>query len=700
MNQTEKIISGEVDFSPGKLRIETGELAKLAAGAVKVTWGDTVVLAAVTTTGEPREGVDFFPLLVDFEERLYAAGKISGSRFIKREGRPSEEAVLAARLIDRPIRPLFPKSFKNDIQVVLTVLSYDENFDPDVAATIAASAALRVAKTPFQGPIAAARVGFLDERFVLNPSRSQREESLLNLVVAGTKDKVLMLEGETRFLTEEQIAEAIDFALKQFKPILDLQEQLFPAKEYAFVGAPSEESRVLSEVRKITGAKIAKAARLADKEKREDDLSQLMEELAVKFEGTFKQADIKTAFDELVEAEVKEVVLQENRRIDGRGLTEIRPLAMKAAYLPRTHGSALFSRGQTQVLSIVTLGGPGERQVVETMEEESTKRFMHHYNFPPFSTGEVKPLRSVSRREIGHGALVERALLPILPSAESFPYTIRVVSEVLSSNGSTSMASICASTLALMDAGVPIKEPVAGISIGLMSKDTTYQPETYKLLVDIQGIEDFGGEMDFKVAGTKTGITGIQLDIKSAGLPLSLVKEALGLAHQSRLTILEEMEKLLAKPRPELSPLAPRLVTLKINPSKIGALIGPGGKVINRIISEAGGRDVLSIDIEDDGTVTLSSEKSQILKKAVSEVEGLTWEPEVGEIYDGKIVKIMDFGAFVAIKPGVEGLIHISKLSDQRVERVSDVVKEGQSVKVKLLSIDEQDRLNFSLKDV
>ncbi|MBI4029948.1 polyribonucleotide nucleotidyltransferase, partial [Candidatus Berkelbacteria bacterium] len=695
--EKEKIIAGEVDFSPGKLTIETGELAALAAGAVKVTWGGTVVLAAVTTTGEPREGVDFFPLLVDFEERLYAAGKISGSRFIKREGKPSEEAVLAARLIDRPIRPLFPKSFKNDIQVVLTVLSYDENFDPDVAAMIAASAALRVAKTPFQGPIAAARVGFLGEQFVLNPSYSQREESALNLVVAGTEDKVLMLEGEARFLTEEQIAGAIDFALKHFKPILDLQNQLFPAQEYAYHAAiPSEEREVLGAVRKLVGSKIAAAARLADKEKREDALSQLTEELAVKLEGSFKQVDIKTAFDELVEEEVREVVLQENRRIDNRGLLEIRPLLMKAAYLPRTHGSALFSRGQTQVLSIVTLGGPGEKQVVETMEEEGTKRFMHHYNFPPFSTGEVKPLRSVSRREIGHGALVERSLLPILPPIESFPYTIRVVSEVLSSNGSTSMASVCASTLALMDAGVPIKEPVAGISIGLMSKDATYQPETYKLLVDIQGIEDFGGEMDFKVAGTKTGITGVQLDIKSPGLPLSLVAEALKLAHQSRLSILTEMEKLLAKPRAEISPLAPRLVTLKINPNKIGALIGPGGKVINRIINDAGGREVLSIDIEDDGTVTLSSDKPEILKKAVLEVQDLTWEPAVDEIYDGIIVKVLDFGAFVEIKPGIEGLIHISKLSDQRVERTSDIVKEGQRVKVKLLSVDDQGRLNFS----
>jgi polyribonucleotide nucleotidyltransferase len=678
-----------VKFGEKDLCIETGQLAPQAEGAVVASLGETVVLATVVVSKEPKEGVGFFPMLVDYEERLYAAGKISGSRWIKREGRPSDEAVLAARLIDRPLRPLFPKDYRNDVQIIVTVLSYDGQHDPDILAIVAASAALLQSKAPFAGPVAAARVGLLGETFILNPTTEQLSKSKLDLVVAATKEKVMMLEAKATEVSEEIILKAIDFAKEKLKPAISIQEKLF-AQEKEKKKEESEIEKVYKEVRKVIGKKLKEAVSQIDQQKREEAISAFEKEVLENLEGNYKQVDIKAAFSALLEKEIREAILNKEQRPDGRGLQEIRPIEMRLSLLPRTHGSALFSRGQTQVLSIVTLGAPGEEQFVETMELETKKRFMHHYNFPPFSTGEVRPMRSVSRREIGHGSLVEKSLISLIPQKEEFPYTIRVVSEVLSSNGSTSMASVCASSLALMDAGVPIKKHVAGISIGMVSDEKG----NYKLLTDIQGIEDFAGDMDFKVAGTDTGITAIQLDTKIPGLSLQIIKDGLKTAKKARFLILDKMRELIPKPKPDLSPYAPKIEILKVNPDKIREIIGPGGKTINRIIAETN----VAIDIEPDGSVSISSEELGGLKKAADWIRNITREAKVGEVFRGRVIRIVDFGCFVEIWPGQEGLVHISELAPYRVKKVHDVVKVGDVIPVKIISIDEMGRINLSLK--
>ncbi|MFA6492840.1 MAG: polyribonucleotide nucleotidyltransferase, partial [Patescibacteria group bacterium] len=688
-------------FGGRDLIISKGKLAELASGSVTVRYGDTVVLATAVVAKEPREDVDFFPLLVDYEERLYAAGKISGSRFIKREGRPSEAAILTCRLIDRPIRPLFPKGFKNDVQVVITVLSFDSENDPDVISIIAASAALSQSVAPFEGPVAGVRVGLIDGKFIANPNLKELEKSELDLVVAGTKDKVLMLEAGASEVDEKTMGEAIRFGLKSLEPALEVQKEII-AGDKQTVEKP-EEPAIIKEVKEYLGKKLAKIVYEADKVKREEQISAFEKEVLENFEGNYKQIDLKSAFGQILEKEVRLAVIEKEMRPDGRKIDEIRPISIETGLLPRTHGSGLFSRGQTQVLSIVTLGPPSEEQIIETMEEEGTKRYMHHYNFPPFSTGEVRPMRSVSRREIGHGALAERALIPVLPSREDFPYTIRVVSEVLSSNGSSSMASTCGSTLALMDAGVPIKSPVAGIAMGLM---TSEDGKNHKILTDIAGIEDFAGDMDFKITATKKGITAIQLDTKLKGIKAEILEEALVRARKANDEILAKITKVIEAPRKELSLYAPRIKSITISQDKIGEIIGPGGKTIRKIIEECGGKEVTSIDIDDNGTVTVASTDAKMGEKAMAWVEGATREAKVGEVFEAPVTNIVkdrnsgkEIGAIVQILPNQDGLVHISQISNEHVNKIEDVLKIGQTVKVKVMEVDrERGRVSLSIK--
>lgn len=689
------------------LIISTGKLAQLASGAVTVRYGDTVVLATAVVAKEPREDVDFFPLLVDYEERLYAAGKISGSRFIKREGRPSEQAVLTCRLIDRPIRPLFAKSFKNDVQVVITVLSFDLKNDPDVVSIIAASAALGQSIAPFEGPVAAVRVGQIDNKFVINPSVEQLQISDLDLVVAGTRDKVMMLEAGANEVSEKTIIEAIKFGHEALQPALTIQKELINDTKQTVEEAA--DSPIVKEVKKYLGKKLAEVVYEADKVKREEQISAFEKEVLTNFEGNYKQIELKSAFGQVLEKEVRQAIIEKEMRPDGRKLDEIRPIEIEVGLLPRTHGSGLFSRGQTQVLSIITLGPPSEEQVIETMEEEGTKRYMHHYNFPPFSTAEVRPIKSVSRREIGHGALAERALLPVIPSREEFPYTIRVVSEVLASNGSSSMASTCGSTLALMDAGVPIKEPVSGIAMGLMTSEdpgASSGKAKYKILTDIAGIEDFAGDMDFKITATRNGITAIQLDTKLKGLEIAILDEALKAARKANDEILAKIIKVISEPRKDLSPFAPRIETLKISQEKIGDIIGPGGKTIRKLIEDCGGKEVISIDIDDDGTVTVASTDHKMSEKAIAWIKGSTEEAELGKIYEGPVTSIVkdrmrgnEIGCIVQILPNQDGMVHISQISENHVAKIEDVLKIGQIVKVKVMEIDkERGRVSLSIK--
>lgn len=717
----------KTNFGGKELIIETGLMANLASGAVTVRCGGTVVLATTVVLDKNKEENDFFPLLVDYEERLYAAGKISGSRFIKREGRPSEVAVLTCRMIDRALRPLFPKDFRSDVQVVITVLSIDEENDPDIISLIAASCSLILSTPVFEGPIAAVRIGMdkdgEKEKFLINPSFEQIKNSPVDLVAAITsKGKVIMIEARADMISKDKILEAIKLAKEEIKPAIDIQKEFEKyakqkaenkqkelEKEKSIKKEKSEDEydikTVHIEMGEYLGAKLKKAVREVDKEKRESQIAQFEKEALENFEGNYKQIDIKNVFGVLLEKEVRQAILKDDIRPDGRKIEEIRPLDIKVGLLPRTHGSALFSRGQTQVLSIVTLGGPGAEQIIETMEEEGTKRYMHHYNFPPFSTGEVKPLRGASRREIGHGALAEKALLAALPSKEEFPYTVRVVSEVLSSNGSSSMASVCGSSLALMDAGAPIRRAVAGIAIGLISSD----PELtkYKILTDIQGIEDFAGDMDFKVAGTVDGITAIQLDTKTKGLNDQIIEEALNRAEKAYLEILKNMEKVIAEPRSDLSPYAPRITTVQIDPEKIGELIGPGGKTINNIIDQCGGKTVISIDIEDNGLVMVSSTDAEMSKKAVQMIDGITREIKIGEIFEGEVVQIIcdrndrnkEIGAIVKISPNKEGMIHISQITNYMVRKVSDLIKVGDILKVQVIDVDSvRGRISLSRK--
>ncbi len=703
-----------------KLIIETGKLAQLASGSVTVSYGDTIVLATAVYASEPKEGIDYFPLMVEYEERMYASGKISGSRFIKREGRPSETAVLTARLIDRPLRPLFPKHIRNDLQVIVTVLSYDPERDPDTISIIAASAAVVLSGAPFKGPVSAVRVGLIPlsesnrgedvwngHAFVVNPTATQLKNSLMDLVVAGTEQKVNMIEAGAREIPEEIMLKAIKFAHDGMQAGIKVQNELATAVERATHETPAV-SPIVDDVKNFIGDKVAEALKAMDRQQRKQALAEFEAQVLENFEGAYKQVDLRSTFSQIVEKAVRAAILNEDTRPDGRAMTEVREITGETGLIPRAHGSGLFTRGQTQVLTVVTLGGPGLEQVIETMEEETTKRYMHHYNFPPFSTGEAKPMRGTSRREIGHGALAERALEPVIPSKEDFPYTIRLVSEVLGSNGSSSMASTCGSTLALMDAGVPIAAPVSGIAMGLVTDETEGESGNYKVLTDLQGLEDFAGDMDFKIAGTKEGITAIQLDVKVSGLTEAIITDAVMQAKDGRMHVMEKMLEIIPEVRKDLSPLAPRIFTTKIDPKRIGELIGPGGKTINGIVEECGGKTVMSIDISEDGTVSISTADSKMGEKALDIVQSMFRDVEIGEILEGPIVQILrdrntnkEIGAIVQLTPKMDGMVHISQIAEERVEKIEDYVKVGQVVKVRVTDIDrERGRISLTMKNV
>ncbi len=696
-------------FNGEDLIIEFGSMATLADGAVTVRYKDTVILATACISDEPKEGMEFFPFLVDYEERFYAAGKISGSRFIRREGRPSDKAILTCRMIDRPLRPLFPKNYFYDVQIVITTLAYDGENEPGVLGIIGASCALMMTNAPFEGPVGAARIGYKNNDFIINPSKSELEDSQLDLVIASTEENVMMLEAQVNELSEDKVLEAIKLAQKSIKPILEIQKEI--AKAYKKTSQELKEQKdvlqtekdIYADVKKYLGDQLKGIIKEQDKDKRSAMTNEFEKKVLENFEGNYKQIDLKNAFDQILKKEVRDAILNDNHRPDGRKMDEIRQIDLQVGVLPRTHGSALFNRGQTQALSIVTLGGPGEEQLVETMTEESEKRYMHHYNFPPFSTGEIKPMRGASRREIGHGYLAEKALLPVLPNKKDFPYTIRVVSEILASNGSSSMAATCGSTLALMDAGVPIKKPVAGIAMGLVTNEDN---KKYTILTDIQGLEDFGGDMDFKVAGTFDGITAIQMDTKIHGLSLQIITETLEAAKKARLVILEKIKNVIPEPRKEMSQYAPRILTVNIEPEKIGELIGPGGKTINAIIDECGGKDEITIDIEEDGVVSVCSTNSEMAKKAIETIKSITKEIEVGQKFVGEIKAIqknrntgVEIGAIVQLTPKVDGMVHISQFSDKRIEKVSDVVKVGDKIPVIVIDVDkERGRIALSAK--
>ncbi len=679
------------------LTIETGKFAKQANGSVLIRYGDTAVLVTAVASARPREGIDFFPLLVDYEERLYAVGKIPGS-FLRREGRPPESAILAARTIDRSLRPLFPDGFRNDVQVVATVLSVDPDNPTETTAMIGASIALTISDIPFNGPIAGVHVGRVDGQFVINPTLKQVEKSDMDVIVAGTKDAIMMVEAGANEVMEDEILEAILFGHEEIKKLIAFQEEI--KKE---IGKPSIEvelfetdPQVIEMVKEFATQKITSALKTAEKLEREALVEQVKEETHQYFkeklgEDEYKEKvrDLNEALDIIEKDEVRRMIAEDHIRVDGRGLDEIRPISCEVGILPRTHGSGLFTRGQTQVLSIVTLGRGSEEQILDGLEDEETKRYIHHYNFPAFSVGEVRPVRGPGRREIGHGSLAERALVPLIPEEADFPYTIRVVSEVLESNGSTSQASICGSSLALMDAGVPLKKPVAGVAMGLVKYG-----EQISILTDIQGLEDHLGDMDFKVAGTKDGITAIQMDIKISGISKQILEQALEQAKKGRLFILDKMLATISEPRKELSSYAPRMITMEIDPEKIRDVIGPGGKVIRKIIEDTG----VEIDIEDDGKVFITSIDRDAGEKAKSIVEKLTEDVEVGKTYLGKVVRLMNFGAFVEILPGKEGLVHISQLDRNRVAKVEDVVQEGDEILVKVTEIDKLGRINLSRK--
>ena len=704
-----KTTTYEVDYCGKKLTLETGKLANQAQGSITARIGDTVVLATAVVTDEPREGMDYFPLLVDFEERFYAAGKISGSRFIKREGRPSEQAILAARKIDRPIRPLFPKTYRNDVQVIVTVLSYDGENDPDPIGIVAASAALMQTHAPYKGPIAAANVSLVDGNIKLNPSLEELEASDLHICIANTKDRVMMLEVESNEVKEEVIIQGIEAAIAAMQPVIDIQHKI--AEDHRKGEIESGESKpdpmvaVKAEVYNYINDKMRAALLELSKEERDKQIKLFEKDILERFEGTFKQVDLKSAFAKLVHEEVRDQILHHDKRPDGRGIEEIRPLHVEVGLLPRTHGSGLFARGESQSLSVVTLASPGMEQLIDTMGEETTKRFMHHYNFPPFSTGEVSPVRGASRREIGHGYLAEKAIKPMIPDSEQFPYTIRIVSEILSSNGSTSMAATCGSTLALMDAGVPIKKPVAGIAMGLVANEDASQ---YKILSDLQGLEDFAGDMDFKVAGTADGVTAVQMDTKITGLTMDIVRDTFARAHKGRLEILEKMLEVMPETRAEMSPYAPRIEAIKIDPNKIGEIIGPGGKNIRKIIEDCGGKELVGIDIEEDGTVMISSLDPAAGAKAVEIVKSMTREVKPGEVITGEIIEIKkdrmsgkEIGAIMAITPKLDGMIHVSQIANRHVEKVSDVLKVGQTVTAKVVEVDPmKGRISLSMKAV
>ncbi len=675
------------------LGIQVGKFAQQANGTAAVRYGDTLVLVTACLSPEPREGVNFVPLTVDYEERLYAAGKIPGS-FIRREGRPTEEAVITSRLIDRSLRPLFSKEFHYDVQIVATVLSVDQENDPDICALIGASAALTLSDIPFLGPISSMHVGYIDNTLVVNHALPQMENSLLDLVVASSKENVVMVEAGAREVSEEILLEAIKLGHEANQEVIKLQEELQRIHGKAKVEIKSKEvaPELSAQITSVLGEKVNQILEEPEKPQREKALTSLKEEIVNKLVDSFPEDEINFVFERQLRATVREKILQTGRHLDGRQAKEIRPISCEVGILPRTHGSGLFARGETQVLTIATLGSTSREQLLDGLGLEETKRFMHHYNFPPFSTGEVKRIGATGRREIGHGALVERAIASVLPSEEEFPYTIRLVSEVLSSHGSTSMASACASTLSLMDAGVPIKAPVAGIAMGLVSAEERLPV----ILTDIVGMEDAYGDMDFKVAGTARGLTALQLDIKLQSLDYSVLTKALGQAREARLEILKKMSLAISTSRPVLSPYAPRMYEIRIDPSKIGSVIGPGGKVIRSITEET----KTTIDIRNDGTVIVGSSNEEAAQKAMKMIEDLTREVEQGEVYTGKVTRLFNFGAMVEILPGKEGLVHISELANYHVPEVEDVVKVGDEIMVKVIGIDNSGRINLSRKAV
>ena len=686
----------EMELAGRKLIVETGKYAEQAGGSCVVRCGETAVLVCATTSESPRDGIDFLPLSCEYEEKLYAVGKIPGG-FIKREGRPTEKAILTSRLIDRPLRPLFPKGFYNDVQVVATVLSMEPDIPADIYAMIGSSIALSISDAPFMGPTAAVAVGLVDGEVVINPDSAQRERSRLSLTVAGTRDAVMMVEAGAREISEEEMLHAILTAHEEIKKIVSFIDGIV-----AEIGKPKREIPVeekdealIEKIQQFVADKVEWSLDTFDRTEREARQKQIRLETQEAFLEEYPDAakDIEAVIYDRTKAVVRRKILEDGIRPDGRSTTEIRPIWCEVGLLARPHGSSVFTRGQTQVMNVLTLGAMSEVQVLDGLSEEDSKRYMHQYNMPPYSVGDTRPMRGPGRREIGHGALAERALLPVLPTPEEFPYAIRLVSEVISSNGSTSMASVCASTLSLMDAGVPIKAPVAGVAMGLI-KD----PESGKVVVltDIQGLEDFLGDMDFKVAGTRNGITAIQMDIKIKGIDREILTRALAQAKDGRMFIMDKMAEAIEAPRDHLSEYAPKIVCFTINPEKIGEVVGPRGKTINKIIADTG----VTIDIEDDGMVYIATPDADAAERAKKMIEGIVKEIEVGEVYLGKVVRIMPFGAFVELLPGKDGMVHISKLAHKRVDKVEDVVKIGDEILVKVIEIDDKGRINLTRKDL
>lgn len=681
-----------MDLAGRELSVEIGKIAELASGSAIIRYGETMVMVNVSKSARPRDGIDFFPLSVDYEERLYSVGKIPGG-FLKREGKPSEKAILTSRLIDRPIRPLFPKGFRNDVQVVATVLSVDQDCTPDIVAMIGSSIALSISDIPFNGPTGSVLIGLVDGAFVVNPTAEQREKSSLHLVVSGTKDAIMMVEAGGEEIPDVLMLEAILFAHEEIKKVVAFIEEITAevGKEKMEVVLFKPDEEVEKAVREFATDKMKEAVKTIEKLERMEKMDAVKAETFEKFEELLEDygVDIEETLQAIIKEEVRKLIVHENVRPDNRGLEEIRPIWCDNGFIPRAHGSGLFTRGQTQVMSIATLGALGDVQILDGLDEEESKRYMHHYNFPAYSVGEARPSRGPGRREIGHGALAERALIPVLPSKEEFPYAIRVVSEVLSSNGSTSQGSVCGSTLSLLDAGVPLKDMVAGIAMGLIKHD-----DKVAVLSDIQGMEDHLGDMDFKVAGTEKGITAIQMDIKIAGIDKEILAKALTQAKAGRIHILNEMRKTISAPKPELSKYAPKIITMNINPDKIRDVIGPGGKVITKIIEETG----VKIDIEQTGEVFIAGIDADMIKLAQKKIHDIVAEAEVGQTYTGKVTRIMNFGAFVEILPGKEGLLHISHIAHERVSKVEDVLNIGDEVEVKVTEIDEKGRVNLSRK--
>ncbi|HBM81226.1 MAG: polyribonucleotide nucleotidyltransferase [Clostridiales bacterium] len=685
----------ELEIAGRKLSAETGKVGMLSNGAVVVEYGETAVLVNANASEEPREGVDFFPLSIEYEERLYSVGKIPGG-FVKREGKPTEKAILSARAIDRPIRPLFPKGYRNDVQVICTVMSVDPDNEPDILAINGASLALSISNIPFEGPVAAVVVGYIDGQFILNPTAAEREKSLLHLTVVSTKERVIMIEAGAKEIDEDTMYKAIMFGFEKDQAIIKFQEDIVSevGKEKIVPEIHHVEDEIDKAVREYAKDSVDEVMHIQDRIQREQKTDEMKQDVFEHFAEAFpeKEADMDEVLYNMMKESLRKMALNENKRIDGRAFSEVRPISCEVGVLPRTHGTGLFTRGLTQVLTVATLGAIGDAQMLEGLGNEEFKRYIHHYNFPPYSTGEVRVLRGPGRREIGHGALAERALEPVIPSEAEFPYTIRLVSEVLSSNGSTSQASVCGSTLSLMDAGVPIKAPVAGVAMGMISNDDLSE---FKILTDIQGAEDFFGDMDFKVAGTAKGITAIQVDTKIHGLTGDVISETLKRAREGRVFILGKMNECISEPRKELSKYAPKIITTTIDPDKIRDVIGPGGKIINKIIADT---DV-KIDIQDDGRIFICAQDAKSGEKALKIIHGLTHEVQPGEVYLGKVNRIVPFGAFVEILPGKEGLVHISKLDFGRVNKVEDVVNIGDEILVKVTDIDNQGRINLSRRD-